>query len=157
MRFNKRHLGVMAALAGLVIAAGAAYTNSLSTSAAVAANPGYQVVGYGNVTVTDGGTLLYVQYNLDGNDPANVTSVTFVMSGNTTGDEGYVGFGKTGKLGAACDPVYGDTAGTTTYATDTTYVDCGLPDAADIPVGTTTLGSLDLAVIPGPVGGGPLG
>jgi hypothetical protein len=164
MRYNKKRLAVVIAAAGLVIAAGAAYTDGMSTTAALTANPGYHEVGYGSISVSGGATLVAVEYNLDGNDPANVTSVTFVVAGNTTGDEGYVGFGGTATLGAACDPSFDDQTGAPAdvllYAADTTYAGCKLPAAflpAGIPVGTTTLASLDLAVIPGPAGGGPIG
>jgi hypothetical protein len=109
--------------------------------------------------VSGGGTLVAVQYNLTGADPAKVESVTFVMSGNTTGDEGYVGFGGTGNLGTACDPLFDDPGGTPAnpYPADTTYNNCPLPGGNDIVVGSATLASLDLAVIPAAPGGGPLG
>ena len=160
MRYNKKRLAVVIAAAGLVIAAGAAYTDQLSTTAAVTANPGYQTVGYGDVTVSGGGSLVAVQYNLNGNDPPTATSVTFVMSGDLIGDEGFVGFADHLSLGAACDPQYNLAATDTALGVtdDTTYNDCTLPApyAAGIALATVaTLGSLDLAVVPGPPLGAP--
>jgi len=136
VKFNKKRVAVLAAVAGLAVAGGAAFTDS-NTYTAVQGN-GYDTAGYGALDVS-GATLVSLDYTLDGNDPPSVTAVTFVVQGDTANASGYIGFNGTGTLGASC---------TGTYASpNTTYSDCDLPDS-DTPVLVSTIDSTDIAVAP---------
>jgi hypothetical protein len=137
MKLNKKRLGVVGALAVIVIAGGAAFTTS-NTYTAIKGN-GYDTAGYGALTVS-GATLVSIDYTLDGNDPPSVTAVTFVTSGDTHDAAGYIGFNGTGREGAACPGTYDSGTG------DTTYTNCGLPGPGAEPVSAIT--STDLTVAP---------
>jgi hypothetical protein len=136
VRFNKKGLAAVIALTGLAIAGGAAFTTSNDSTALTS---GYQVAGYGQVTVS-GATLISLNYRLDGQDPTSVTAVTFVTAGDTSQALGYVGFNGTGAVGAACTGTYSSST------TDTTYTNCLLPGGANEPV--SDINSTDLTVAP---------
>lgn len=120
MRFNRKRVAVLATVAGLAIAGGAAYTTSTDTSALTnPGNDGLSLAGYGTVTVT-GGSVIGINYTIDTQDPPDVTAVTFVALGDTTNASGYVGFnGSTGPT--TMDTCAAGTSGSGTYAGDTVY------------------------------------
>ena len=141
MKLNKKRTAALAALACLVIAGGAAYTDADNTTAVT---DGYNVAGYGSVDVTGGVTIVELSYNLTGDDPAAVSSVNFVTSGNTTNASGYIGFNSTSTLGAACSGTL-DSSGDA-WNGDTVYSQCPLPGGSTELV--SDINSTDIAVAP---------
>ncbi|MGH9105589.1 MAG: hypothetical protein ACRDZX_07075 [Acidimicrobiales bacterium] len=136
MKLNRKRLAVLTAVAALAAAGGAAYTTSNLNGALV---DGYQVAGYGALTVS-GATLVSLDYTLDGNDPPSVTALTFVTSGDTHNAAGYIGFNGTSTLGASCTGTYSSGTSTTTYSS------CALPGATAELV--TAITSTDIVVAP---------
>jgi hypothetical protein len=107
MRKSSKVFGAVA-VAGLVAAGGAAFTNS-NTFASGATAP---LTGYASTSVS-GGTINSLKYNLDAAGD-NVDSVTLVLANDTTTSAVSIGFN--GAATSSC--------GTGTYSattTDTTY------------------------------------
>jgi hypothetical protein len=99
------------AVAGIVAAGGAAFTNS-NTFAPGATAP---LTGYASTSVS-GGTINSLKYNLD-TTGANVDSVTLVLANDTTASAVSVGFngGATSSCGTG---TYDSTNTETTYTCD---------------------------------------
>jgi hypothetical protein len=129
MRFNKKRLAGVAALAALLIAGSAAYTNTLGTVGDSSNN----VAGYGTVSVSGTTAVTSIVYATTQTDPPYVTSVTFVASDGpnpliTADDYGWLGFNGTGEnslstLSAAVPPVVG--AAGSFAVTSNALISCG--------------------------------
>lgn len=105
MRKSHKILGVVAA-AGIILAAGSAFTNSNTA-------PTDKTLGYSSTTVS-GGTVNDIDYTLNAAG-TNVDKITLVLAGDTTASAVSIGLN-----GAATTPcgtgVFADTA--TTYTCD---------------------------------------
>jgi len=132
VRRNKRTLIAAIGVGALVLAGSAAFTNSITDS-----TPLNVPAAYGSIHAS-GATVTSITYTLDHNNPANVTVVTFVATGDTSGSTAEIGFNGTGVMHkVGCTGTYdGSTA--TTYA-------CTLTTTELVSAITET----DIAVAPG--------
>jgi hypothetical protein len=131
VRRNKRTLIAAIGVGALVLAGSAAFTNSIvdSTSA-------YAPAAYGSVHAS-GATVTSISYTLDGNDPPNITAVTFTTEGDTSDSTAQIGFNGSSTMHVE------DCSGT--YASPSTTYDCTLNTTEPLSDITTT----DIAVAPG--------
>lgn len=109
MRRNRKVLFVALAVGALVFTGAAAFTNSIDFSAIT-----NTTVGYGALSVS-GATVDSIVYNTN-TSGSQVTSVDFVVAGDTTGSTASLGFNADAPV--VCDGTYSSGLDTTSYTCD---------------------------------------
>jgi hypothetical protein len=121
MRRNKKRIAAAVAVVAALAAGGAAYTNSIDTSAVTNAD-----VGYGSVTVNGNNTLSAMSYNFS-TDGSQVDSVSLTFGTALTGQDVQLSFAAGGAR-QDC----GDLTGTTVTCTLPTPVDTSSITAVNV-------------------------